>query len=173
MGPFSDGFALTLYIESTSQDTAWIELDNTALVSVHVYDDAQENIDFWRVKECGGMGFVRVFSEGTLTADRETYTFSITCPEADFFTLQPGEIEGFLFPLNCAEPGTYLVRIELPYKYKGQSGTIVFPDARPLVCPKSSSLWEAYAPITEGSSPGPLEYVDDFEWSGTGYETKR
>jgi hypothetical protein len=166
-------FSIVLWVTSASQDGQWIQVENTALVSVQVDDDVRENVNFWRPKEVGGLGFGRVFSEGDLTADHETYTFSVTCFEADYFTLQPGELETFLFFLNCGEPGNFLVRVELPYKYKGESGTIVFSSPRPLICPESYSLWEAYPPVNEGSSPGPLEYVGDFEWSGTGYETTR
>jgi hypothetical protein len=170
-GPFRGGFLLTLNLTSISQDREWIELGNTASVSVQVHDDAPENANLWRVKECGGMGAVRLFSEGTLTADRETYTFSVTAPEADYFSLQPGEFEAFLFTFNCMEPGTYRISVEIPYKYKGESGAILFEDSRSLVCPQSYLLWEAYAPAPGGFSSGPLEYVGAFEWNGTGYET--
>lgn len=161
---FDADFTLRLDLTSVVSATSWIRIDNPTSVSVFV-EQAPEQSQLVQVAECGGAGNIRTFPVIDLVnTDSGLSDFSLKTrfPEYDYLSLQPGEFEILLYSFNCSSPGVYLLKLDVPYKYVDQAGSITVVSPPRLICPKSFSLWES-----NGYSY--VSYVGEFTWNGNSY----
>jgi hypothetical protein len=155
------GFDIWISFESAFDNRTWFRLSNTANVTVDVLGDSPPTANGVELGECGGIGSIRNFPSVPLGRDFDRYSRRISSPEADFFTLQPGEFEIWEAQLTCGAPGRYRLTVEVGYAYGDGTGKITGTSPE-IICPLEYNEWTM---LTQS-----LEYVRSFRWNGSDYE---
>jgi hypothetical protein len=150
-----------LYTLTSTADQNWIEIDKSLDVAVVTNSSIPQHVDVIELSGCGGTREIRDFPGTDLRTDLSSFTQKSTFPGADFFTLQPGEFEKFNVPFVCDAPGHYIISVHANYTYKGENGTIDFPEFDAL-CPESFTIYN-----TDGS--GYLFGVENYTWENGEY----
>lgn len=156
-----------LRITSIVDTSDWVTLSREASITVTRLDDAPDDSAIIENAQCGGGEFFRYFSPVPLRADFDKYESDTSTSDYDYFTLQPGEPEIFIFALTCEAPGIYRVDMNLPYTYQDEDERIVFTDISGVVCPDDATFY------TTGMIPEVETVILDiatFTWSGSEYE---
>lgn len=157
-----------LRITSISQDKEWVVLGSKVTVSITVKEPLEHANILTQGESCGGAGDTRDFSI-PLKTGVTSYDVSIKYPDADFFTLQPGEPEFFVFIVDeCKGPGTYIINVSIPYSYMHKKGNISWNFPYEVVCPISYDSWRINSHIEENisgtSTPATIEYEGKYIW---------
>lgn len=172
LGPHDKSFILTLEITNISQEVEWIRLSKTASISVQSISEVPAHINMTNLWGCGGGGMFREFSIGSLSSLYKSYDFEVTYPDVDYFTLQQGEFESFIFTFECDEPGIYQLEIEIPFSQKGVEGSIVYADRQRLVCPQEFSGYGYLSSYDTANAVADLSFEGTFTWDGINYILK-
>ncbi|MBC8507863.1 MAG: hypothetical protein H8D34_23590, partial [Chloroflexi bacterium] len=126
LGPYINqgDFFLRLEIKNVSNNPEWLRLSNQVNFIVSTIREIPIEMNFVEFSECGGVGYFKEFPPSDLLANVDEYKIGLTYPDADYFTLQPGEFEIFDFSIFCKDPGLYEIAIEIPVSHDNQDGTI-------------------------------------------------
>ncbi len=154
--------ALIFNLESYSQ-LNWVKVGNQFSVNVFVESQVPENLNIVSISGCGG-GNWRLLQDITLTNQNNLrqYKVSLSYPDVDFFTLQPGEFEVFMIPMECKAPGIYSFTVVINSEYTGQSGNFTIVPLTKMYCPYRFNKYLSHG--------GNLEYVGKYEWNGSDYQ---
>jgi serine/threonine protein kinase len=155
-GPY---YELDLTLTSITTGRERIRLNSTAMATVRRVADVPPHMHIFDPRGCGSGGTLRYFAPVALNAQRESYRQRTTNTDGfDYFSLQPGEFEVFVFPFICRGPGIYRVDLEVGYSYQGQPSKLQWSSSGDTFCPNAFTLWE-------WGKPG-----EQFRWNGTIYE---
>ena len=139
----------------------WIKVDKKAKITIaaqKIPADPVNTIDYQ--EGCGGTGEERDFhlDRNLLETSYPSYTLDAAYENenVDYFTLQPGEFETFLFTLQCGEPGLYNLQFQIPMEYEGKPG-FVSADGGEILCPPGGAHWD------------PSRLIGGFKWDGSQY----
>ena len=154
-----EGFSYYLRITNAFSSTEWLRLDSNESAAVSVSQPPRAL--FSSVYSVGGGGgSFRFFPSVPLLQGTGFYTRKVKQPDFNYFELQPGEFEEFIFFFKCAAPGTYIITLELPYAYSVEFGKIIRASPQ-LICPNSYILWRTDYPN--------LSLEGTYIWDGTAY----
>ncbi len=129
----------------------WLRIDNGARISVLGYQNVPETINVLHIYPgCAAGGMNRRFSPVALSPT-DIREFTTEYPESDYFSLQPGEFEIFMYTFNCTQPGLYDIKLSIPFTTARNAGLIELDEAPSLICPKSVKFW-MYDPMTSALS---------------------
>jgi len=159
-------------IENISNEQSWIEISNELRVTILSKEDIPDIVHINFI-QCGAPGMIRVFPDVLLTGKDIEYTETITYPDADFFTLQPGEFERFAFGLNCSSPGKYMVQLDIQYRHSESTSIAATPITLELVCPKRLIAWSINPDDYNNPHSISAEIITTQEWNGTNYSSNR
>jgi hypothetical protein len=158
-----NGF-IAVQISSLVSDTRWIKIANELTVDVTTQKDMPEHVNTINYGQCGGTGEIRRFPSMNFSTDFDTYTIRPTYPDADFFTLQPGEFEEFVIPFECKSIGIYYFTINVSYEISNISGVSDSDKTVGFMCPQTYTAW--------GFDPFVHQFLSSitYQWNGNGYE---
>lgn len=156
------GEYLSFDLESYSQ-LNWVKVENRFTLHVFVESDIPNDINIVVISGCGG-GSSRLLEDVELISqvNMREYKVSLKSPDVDFFTLQPGEFEYFLIPLECKAPGIYSFAIEIYAEYLEGAGRFTISPPTKMYCPYRFNKYHSF-----GSG---LEFLGKFEWNGSEYQ---
>lgn len=167
---------ILIKITNVVNDDTWIRLEKDVSISISQIKNINmtdvNTVTFIQI--CGGGGYTWYFSAVELSKDFDAYQQQTSLSpnslsNADYFTLQPGETEYFVFELKCGSVGAFSVQFNIPYSYKDSSGTFSYNLPRGIICPNKFTNW-ILSPL--GAAPGELyalTNIDRYEWTGDDY----
>lgn len=162
-GNLAGGIALVLVITSSPDNQDWITLSNRLTVTVHYIGDVPAISEIMQTTGCGAGGSIRHFSSVPLNIDYPEYNVISSNADADFFTLQPGEIEVFQFGFQCNSPGLYSVEVHIPITFQGRDEIVIYTDFPGFNCPNRLN----YNYLDDRDQ---IYDVKPYEWIGNGYQ---
>lgn len=138
------GYGAIFWIESRVTGQEWIRLENTFAITIYPQPTSGNMAVMENSTRCGGAEY-RAPKDGedliSLSNDLAAYSMYINYPEADYYTLQPGEPETFIFLPDCETPGIYTVKIDIQFLYQGEQRIYAWTSPRHFVCPESFDHW--------------------------------
>lgn len=164
----NNNMEIFLTITSIVETEDWVRLSREASITVNRLENAPEDATLIESSECGGGEFFRYFSPVPLRADFDKYESETSTNEFDYFTLQPGEPEVFVFSFTCEAPGIYHVDMNLPYTYQNSDAKIVFMGINGIICPEDATYFNAG--IIPGVDETVILDVSTYSWNGSEYE---
>ncbi len=137
------GYGSIFYIESKTGNQEWIRLENTFAITVYAQTVSGNMAVIENQTRCGGGDYRIPENDGLvkLSSDLSAYSLFMNYPEADYYTLQPGEPETFIFTPDCDTPGIYTLKIDIQFTYKGEKRTYPWVSPRHFVCPETFDHW--------------------------------
>lgn len=162
-------FILHERLESAVEGTEWIQLSNTATISI-IVQPVPDQIDIIQpFDECGDGGEYRDFPPVSLESNSKQYMIDSTFTGFDYFTLEPGESEVFVYSLKCADPGIYSMSIDVPYEYKGHRYISSWKIDYEFVCPNSFTFWKENLIYQNDEFHSEVVKVGNYMWNGLKY----
>jgi hypothetical protein len=156
--------SLELDVTGLGSNTEWVKIPNQMRLTVFAQPVAKE-LTLVVVTGAGGAGEERVAAKPVvLSTEYDRFSVEVEFPAANFFTLQPGEIESFVIPMQCTAPGIYQISVEMPYTYQGKAGLEKYADIPTVICPDGVNMY-----YWEGLETGFYSH-DEFEWNGETYQ---
>ena len=141
-------------------DKEWIKIPHKITVLVRVEEAPEFVTGITMEGGCGG-GVYRHFSTVPLKSDVEQYFLKVEAKDSfDFYILEPGEFEHFIFDFECREPGLYRILLQIPATIGEQGFPFILSDATLIVCPQEASLW-AYYGVGIVNPAGRYRWVDE------------
>jgi hypothetical protein len=158
-GQKESDFVIEVLLSNIVEGQEWVELKN--FVNVKIQSESVSVFHGALVPPgCGGGGKIRIFGQIPLAFNQYPIEYRTEISEFDFLSLQPGEFEHLIIPVECKSPGSYKLDISFTYIYMGQQDKFTLESPIRFVCPSSFSLWD-----TLGSPETPeLRYLGKYEW---------
>jgi hypothetical protein len=148
-----------LDISNISNKTEWARISNTFQVTVSWIDNAPKHADvLLNTGGCGGGSYRSTDSTVSLSPEYLSTKQKISFSQYDYYSLQPGESEVFLYQVQCKGPGVYLMEASIPYTFTTDWNDIILVSPRYIVCPESFSSW-----IINPSGPS-IALYKNFSW---------
>lgn len=164
------GISLYLTITASPNNLDWIRLANKLTITVRHISDVPAVSEIMQFSGCGAGGTYRTFSSVPLNLDYPEYNVLSASTDADFFTLQPGEIEVFQFGFQCNSPGLYSVEVHIPITFQGRDEIVVYKDFPGFNCPGRLNYNHVYPSLGLPNSKSEIYDVKQYEWIGNGYQ---
>jgi hypothetical protein len=154
---------LIFQVTNISTSSEWIRLSNSIVSSISTTQNIPDHINI--IHECAGTGINREFPPVILDPTYPEYKVTVKHPNADFFTLQPGELEIFNMTFTCKSPGLYRIQISIDYSIGNHTDTFSyqFPN---FICPHSLTNWSDLSDFNK------FVKIGSYEWNGTEYIEK-
>ena len=158
-------------ISNAGTEPAWVRIEKEITLNVkYLQAPDPQVVDSTMPEGCGEGGDYRFFPSTDLRTDYPEYRLGLTAKDSpDYYKLEPGEFEVFVFTFQCTAPGLYSVNLGIPINYKGQDGQVTYTDTPNILCPQEA--------VTYGWFPGAVGEViitqtQTFEWNGSVYALK-
>lgn len=137
------GYGSIFYIESRVAGQEWIRIENTFAITVFPQMTSGNMPVIENQTRCGEGDYRKPGNDGLikLSGDLAAYSMYMNYPEADYYTLQPGEPEAFIFTPDCDTPGIYTLKIDIQFMYEGEKRTYPWTSPRHFVCPETFDHW--------------------------------
>lgn len=131
------------------QSSSWTIISNSASIVIDSYEPLDHMnfagfaIDFiyFPPGGCGGGGQAKIFTLASLMRSKDV--FRVKQGDYDYFSLQPGEVEVFKFPVTCGQSGLFRYHVEMETSFMGKS-EIIASNSQVLYCPESYSKFSFY-----------------------------
>lgn len=147
-----------LSIHNISSEIIWPKISNTFSFTVTRIDAAPLHSDvLLNHVDCGGGTFRYSDSVIYLSPDYISTTQKVVFKDFDYYDLQRGEGETFVFSVGCDGPGVYMIHADIPYTFSAEWKSVNYPFSRYLVCPESFSIWLI---SLAGGSPAIVPYLN-------------
>ena len=106
-------------LTNINDEKRWIKIGNKWNVIISYYGDTElKNVYYISIVGCGGGNDYKVSNtEILLTDNYTTYSKQIEFLDFDYYTLEQGEFETFIFTPECNSQGYYYLSVEIPIEY--------------------------------------------------------
>lgn len=143
LGPgTSNPVTYSIDLGNISNNKLWSKISNSFRFTVSRIEDAPNHASvLLSGGGCGGGSFHSSNTSIALSSDYITTEQKVVFDDFDYYTLQPGESEFFLFDVQCKSTGVYLLDIDISYTFDNGWNEINWKSPKYIVCPETFSSW--------------------------------